>query len=56
MRIEWQKLLIPLGYGLPLQVAPYKKVRRVAFVSKIPKTAAGKILRKDLIKLSTSKL
>jgi OPC-8:0 CoA ligase-1 len=38
------------------QVAPYKKVRRVAFVSKIPKTAAGKILRKDLIKLATSKL
>jgi OPC-8:0 CoA ligase-1 len=38
------------------QVAPYKKVRRVAFVSVIPKTAAGKILRKDLIKLATSKL
>jgi len=38
------------------QVAPYKKVRHVAFVSEIPKTAAGKILRKDLIKLATSKL
>eukprot|EP00253_Pinus_taeda_P020574 PITA_20574 len=38
------------------QVAPYKKVRRVAFVSVIPKTAAGKLLRKDLIKLATSKL
>ncbi|XP_057820945.2 probable CoA ligase CCL5 [Cryptomeria japonica] len=38
------------------QVAPYKKVRRVAFVNGIPKTAVGKILRKDLIKLSTSKL
>ncbi|XP_057820940.2 probable CoA ligase CCL5 [Cryptomeria japonica] len=38
------------------QVAPYKKVRRVAFVSGIPKTAAGKTLRKDLIKLSASKL
>jgi OPC-8:0 CoA ligase-1 len=38
------------------QVAPYKKVRRVAFVSEIPKTAAGKTLRKDLIKLATSKL
>ncbi|KAJ3681943.1 hypothetical protein LUZ60_014516 [Juncus effusus] len=38
------------------QVAPYKKVRRVAFVSAIPKNASGKILRKDLIKLATSKL
>ncbi|XP_057820944.2 probable CoA ligase CCL5 [Cryptomeria japonica] len=38
------------------QVAPYKKVRRVAFVSEIPKTAAGKTLRKDLIKLSASRL
>ncbi|XP_057820937.2 probable CoA ligase CCL5 isoform X1 [Cryptomeria japonica] len=38
------------------QVAPYKKVRRVAFVSGIPKTTAGKTLRKDLIKLSVSRL
>nr|Q3E6Y4.2 RecName: Full=4-coumarate--CoA ligase-like 3 [Arabidopsis thaliana] len=38
------------------QVAPYKKIRKVAFISSIPKTASGKTLRKDLIKLSTSKL
>jgi acyl-CoA synthetase (AMP-forming)/AMP-acid ligase II len=30
------------------RVAPYEKVRRVAFVDSIPKSSAGKILRKDL--------
>jgi acyl-CoA synthetase (AMP-forming)/AMP-acid ligase II len=29
-------------------VAPYKKVRQVAFIETIPKSASGKILRKDL--------
>ncbi|XP_010534096.1 PREDICTED: 4-coumarate--CoA ligase-like 2 [Tarenaya hassleriana] len=38
------------------QVAPYKRIRKVSFVSSIPKNPSGKILRKDLIKLSTSKL
>ncbi|RVW50934.1 4-coumarate--CoA ligase-like 5 [Vitis vinifera] len=38
------------------QVAPYKRIRRVAFVDSIPKNASGKILRKDLIQLATSKL
>ncbi|CAN4095483.1 unnamed protein product [Withania somnifera] len=37
-------------------VAPYKRIRRVAFVASIPKNPSGKILRKDLIKLATSKL
>ncbi|XXG89093.1 hypothetical protein AAC387_Pa12g1178 [Persea americana] len=36
------------------QVAPYKKIRRVSFISSIPKTPTGKLLRKDLIKLATS--
>lgn len=38
------------------QVAPYKKIRRVYFKASIPRSAAGKILRKELRNLLTSKL
>ncbi|KAJ0976985.1 hypothetical protein J5N97_012459 [Dioscorea zingiberensis] len=38
------------------QVAPYKKIRHVSFVNSIPRNAAGKILRKDLMRLATASL
>ena len=31
------------------RVAPYKKIRQLEYVTEIPKTASGKILRRDLI-------
>ena len=40
---------IRLGEFFLLQVAPYKKVRRVAFINAIPKSPAGKILRRELV-------
>ncbi|KAM3761232.1 hypothetical protein ACB098_01G252500 [Castanea mollissima] len=33
------------------RVAPYKKIRRVTFVNSLPKSATGKLLRKDLRKI-----
>lgn len=38
------------------QVAPYKRIRAVAFIGSVPKNPSGKILRKDLIQLATSRL
>ncbi|KAJ7551963.1 hypothetical protein O6H91_06G036300 [Diphasiastrum complanatum] len=38
------------------KVAPYKKVRHVAFIDAIPKSPSGKILRKELIQLLYSKM
>ncbi|XP_039125316.1 4-coumarate--CoA ligase-like 7 [Dioscorea cayenensis subsp. rotundata] len=36
------------------QVAPYKKIRKVAFIDAIPKTPSGKILRRELASLAAS--
>ncbi|KAK9911685.1 hypothetical protein M0R45_035580 [Rubus argutus] len=35
------------------RVAPYKKVRKVGFISAIPRSAASKILRKELVSLQS---
>ncbi|XP_077227273.1 4-coumarate--CoA ligase-like 9 [Tasmannia lanceolata] len=37
------------------QVAPYKKIRRVAFINSIPKNPAGKILRRELVSHAISR-
>jgi acyl-coenzyme A synthetase/AMP-(fatty) acid ligase len=37
------------------RVAPYKKLRDVEFIDAIPKTASGKILRRDLIEQERAK-
>jgi len=37
------------------RVAPYKKIREVEYLTEIPKTASGKILRRDLIEQERSK-
>ncbi|OMP02998.1 AMP-dependent synthetase/ligase [Corchorus capsularis] len=38
------------------QVAPYKRIRKVAFITTIPKNPSGKILKRHLIALATSKI
>ncbi|ONK57952.1 uncharacterized protein A4U43_C09F5990 [Asparagus officinalis] len=36
------------------QVAPYKKIRKVVFIDSIPKSASGKVIRRELANLALS--
>lgn len=49
LRPDWQATRDDILQFVASRVAPYKKIRALEFVSSIPKTLSGKILRRQLI-------
>ncbi|CAI0397972.1 unnamed protein product [Linum tenue] len=53
---EVQKFIANQVSSVTSKVAPFKRLRKVTFISTVPKSASGKILRRELIQKVRSKI
>ncbi|POO01740.1 AMP-dependent synthetase/ligase [Trema orientale] len=53
-QINWERFVFE--DLIQCKVAPFKRLRRVSFLSSIPKSASGKILRRELVQKVRSKI